>query len=317
MLTKSPARAQEDHMEAIGSTGSSHNEVGVTTNSLSGSMFDELPSPIAEELQMATVQSTEPPHDQLDVAAYSLSGSSIGESSGPIKKHGRGLPLVSMYAISALPCRMPTTDAYIRPASTTVSVRGVGGATPGKHQFTADSVPRHTGLTRHDELSLATIQLNNKRRAFGAKEYEAYRKRHVQPKKVSKPSFLTSVVPTIQELQACIPHVLQSTAEGKQQTQELKNRMNRWTHEFSRFVNDESVTQRAKDKCLLTLLGALNEAVDSSTGKTRQLFYDSSDSAGFTAVLDRIATVSKSVRVMKEIEEFQDAKEEWSEQIFR
>ncbi|KAI4696650.1 uncharacterized protein J4E88_000827 [Alternaria novae-zelandiae] len=300
-------------MEAIRRAGSSHNEVGVTADSLSGSMLDEPPSPIAEELQMATVQGTEPLYDQPDVAAYSLSGSSIGESSGPMEVHGRGLPSVSMYAMSALPYRTPTADAYIRPVSTRVSVRGVGGVTSWEHQSSAESAPHRRGLRRHVELPAATVALNNERRAFGAREYEAFKQRHTQPKKDLKPSFLTSVAPTNQELQNSIPHIFQSTAEGKQQTQELKNEMTRWTHEFSRFVDDGNATQNSRDENVLTLLGALNEAIDSSSGKMRQLFYETSDSAGFTAVLGRIETVSKSVRVMKEAEEFQDVKEEREE----
>jgi len=315
MLTKSPSRANEGQIEAGRSTGSSHKDVSMTADR--GSIFDEIPSPVTEEPQMATVQSTESPHNQLDVAAYSLSDSSIGESSGPIEVHGRGLPSVSMYAIPALPYRTPTSDAYMRAASTRVSVPGVGGVTSWEHQSTAESAPRHRGLTRHVELPAATVALNNERRAFGAREYEAFKQRHAQPKKVLKPSFLTSVAPRNQDLQACIPHIFQSTADGRQQAQELGSEITRWTYEFSRFVNDGSVTQRVKDECLLTLLGALNEAVDNSTGKRRKLFYKTSNSAGFTAALDRIGTVSKSVRVMKEIEEFQDAKEEWSEQTVR
>jgi len=271
----------------------------------------------AQESQMATAHSAEPPHDQLDVAAYSFKGSSIGESSGPMEKHGRGLPSVSMYAMSALPHRTPTTDRYIRPPSTTVSVRGVGGVTSWEHQSSAESAPRHGGLIRHVELPAATVALNNKRRAFGAREYEAFKQRYAKPENLSKPSFLTSVTPSSQDLQACIPHIFQSTAEGKQQTQELKNEMTRWTHEFSGFVIDRNATHKSRDESVLTLLGVLNEAIDSSSEKMRKLFYETSDSAGFTSVLNQVETTSKSVRVMKEIEEFQDAKEEWSERTVR
>jgi len=309
MLTNTTARPQKGQMKAKRSMGS-HNQVDVTANSLSGSMFDEPPSSIAEELRMTTMQSTEPPHDQLDVAAYSLSGSSIGEPSGLIKQHGRGFPSVSMCAMSALPYRIPTADAYIRPASTRVSVRGVRSVTAWEHQSSAESALRHRGLRRHVELPAATVALNNERRAFGAREYKAFKQRHEQSKKGLKPSFLTSVAPTNQELQDSIPHIFQSTAEGKLQTQERKNEITRWAHEFSRYINDINVTKSNKDGHVLRLLGALNEAVESSTGKMRKLFYETSDSAGFTSVLSQIETMSKSVRVMKEIEEFQDTKGE-------
>jgi len=275
------------------------------------------PTPNQEEVQMEAMPTPGSAYNELNVIAGSLSGSSIGESSGPTQKHGIGLPSVSMYAMSGLPHRAPETDAHIRPTSTRVSVRGFGGVPSPKDHSTAESTFRHERLIGHVELPAATVQLNNERRAFGVKEYKAFKKLHTQPTKVSKPSFLTSVVPTIEELQDCIPHIFRSTTDGKQQTQELKNEVIRWTHELSHFVNDTKATQAYKDGHVLTLLGALNEAVDSSTGKSRQLFYDTSDSAGFAAVLDRIATVSKSVRVMKEIEEFQDVKDEWSEQTVR
>ncbi|KAI4666145.1 uncharacterized protein J4E78_003613 [Alternaria triticimaculans] len=289
----------------------------------SGAMVKEIhavlmkPNPDPEGVQMEAIPSVESAENEVDVTANPLSGSLFGESSGPIEDHGKGLPSMTIYALSALPRGTPKTDAHIRPISTGVSVRGFRGVTSGKDQPDTESTFRHERLIGHAELPAATVQLNNKRRAFGAKEYEAFKKLHAQPTKVSKPYFLTSVAPTNQELQDSIPHIFQSTAEGKQQTQELKNEITRWTHEFSRFVNDTKATQANKDGHVLTLLGALNEAVDSSTEKSRQLFYDTSDSAGFAAVLDRIATVSKSVRVMKEIEEFQDAKEEWSEQTVR
>ncbi|KAI4610815.1 hypothetical protein J4E80_007843 [Alternaria sp. BMP 0032] len=194
-----------------------------------------------------------------------------------------------------------------------MQMRGVGGVTSWEHQSSAESASRHRGLTRHVELPAATVALNNERRAFGAREYEAFKQRYAKPKKFLKPTFLTSVAPTNQELQDSIPHIFQSTAEGKQQTQELKNEMTRWTHEFSHFVDDGNATQNTRDENVLTLLGALNEAIDSSSGKKRQLFYETSDSAGFTTMLGQIETVSKSVRVMKEIEEFQDVREEWEE----
>jgi hypothetical protein len=246
------------------------------------------PSDKAEELQIHTMRDAYLPHKQRSIAAYSLSDSAFGESSGPHADHGTRLPLISLYATSVLPHRKSQVRTTI-PA------------------------PRESSTSSRNllELPVATVALNNERRAFGAKEYEAFKQRHAQPKRVSKPSFLTSVPPTSQELQACIPHIFQSTAEGKQQTQELKNEISRWTQEFSRFVHDDNATQKVRDECILTLLEALDEAVDSSTGRMRQLFYETSDLAGFTDTLNQVETVSKSVRVVKAIEDFHDAKEEW------
>jgi len=228
------------------------------------------------------------------IAEYSVSDSVFGESYGPNAESVGSPPSVSLYATSDLPRRTHKRRA-------------------------ADSTSNQpsTSLEDHSKLPTATVALNNERRAFGAKEFEVFQQRHARTKKAPKPSFLTSVAPTNQELQDSIPHIFQSTAEGKQQTQELKNEITRWSHELSHFVNDTKVTETDRDRCLLTLLGTLNEAVDSSTGRTRQLFYETSDSAGFMTLLNQVETMSKSVRVMKEIEEFQDTKEEWSERTVR
>jgi hypothetical protein len=55
----------------------------------------------------------------------------------------------------------------------------------------------------------------------------------------------------------------------------------------------------------------LNELVEKSDDRMKMLFYQSTEYAGIHGVLDKLQTVSKSVRVMKEIEEFEDVKEEW------
>ena len=349
MLTNPTARSQQGQMKVKRSTALSHNQFDVTANSLSGPSSEEAPNPKPEAIQMATMQGTQSPQNQLGTA-YPFGEASFDDSSVPKQKYGRASPVVSMYAMTSLPERTARVDGYARPTPRGVSTQGLARvsswigqnsaesanepSTPSVHHTAhtqnmgsseiyhkseniAESTFRHERLTDHVELPAATVALNNERRAFGAREYEAFIQRHAQPKKAPKPSFLTSVAPTNQELQDSIPHIFQSTAEGKQQTQELRNEITRWTHGFSHFVNDTKATQSNKDGCVLALLGALNESVDSSTGRTRQLFYETSDSAGFTAVLDRMATVSKSVRVMKEIEEFQDVKDEWSEQTVR
>jgi len=248
------------------------------------------PTARAQEVQIDEREDTGSPHKQFSIASYSLSGSTYGESSGLNSEHGGKLPLVSLYATSDLPHRTLRTRAVV-PAPTKLP----------------------TGSRDHSELSMATVKLNNERRAFGAKEYETFKQRYSQPKKATKPSLLTKLTATRQELQACIPYIFHSTIEGKQQTQELKNETSRWTQEFSRFVNDDKATPQDRDECILTLLGRLNEAIDASNPRMRQLFYETSGSMGFADALDHVKTVSKAVRVQKEIEEFEDVKDEWEE----
>lgn len=47
----------------------------------------------------------------------------------------------------------------------------------------------------------------------------------------------------------------------------------------------------------------------------RQLFYEISDLVGLPAALDRVLAASKSVRVKKEIEDFQDTKDDWQDHV--
>ncbi|KAF7672366.1 hypothetical protein GT037_009397 [Alternaria burnsii] len=271
------------------------------------------PTPVTEVVEMATIQGTALSCKQLCTDTCSPSGLSVFESSGPVAKQGRNLPSVAMYAVSDLPYTTSTAKAYVGAVSKGDSTQGAVHATSWKSQATDESEFCKEDLQGHSELSVATVKLNNERRAFGAKEYQAFLRQHAQLKRVPKPSFLTGIMPTSQELQACIPYIFQSTVEGKQQTQELRNEIDRWTEGFSRFVNHKA-PPREKDECFLMLLGALNEAVENSSRGTRQLFYEISDSSGFATALDQVQTTSKSVRVMKEIEEFEDAKEEWEKQ---
>ncbi|EOA92168.1 hypothetical protein ACJQWK_03452 [Exserohilum turcicum] len=157
-------------------------------------------------------------------------------------------------------------------------------------------------------------ELNARRRAFGAKEYEAFMKRHAPPKKVSKPSFLTAATPNIKELHECIPYLFGGQPEGKQQTEELKSEIRQWSLGFSLLVKHEVLSANS-DAGLLEILRTLNETVEDSSQRVRQLFYEISDLVGLPAALDRVLAASKSVRVKKEIEDFQDTKDDWQDHV--
>lgn len=155
-------------------------------------------------------------------------------------------------------------------------------------------------------------ELNARRHAFGAKEFEAFNKRHPPAKKMSKPSFLQSATPNIKELHECIPHIFRSQPEGKLQVEELKRKIQQWTDGFCLLVENEMLGADS-DAEFLAILRTLNENVETPNQRVRQLFYEVSDSVGLPAALDQVLTASKSVRVMKEIEDFQDTKEEWQD----
>lgn len=181
---------------------------------------------------------------------------------------------------------------------------------PGTYAYFADSVPKASNFTRQIELPSAIIALNNKRRAFGAKEYEAFRKRHQHHQKSLKPAFLTTSVPNLQQLRFGIPHILQSVPNGRLEVADRGAEVRRWTEQFAALVANQPTNNSLE---FVDLLVSLNQAVEQSDRKARQLFYQTSDLAGLIGSLDQLQSVSKSVRVMKEIEEFQDAREEWEE----
>ncbi|CAN9271246.1 unnamed protein product [Alternaria alternata] len=269
----------------------------------------------AEVLQVDMIQDAAFPRQQLGIAAYSLSS----PTSGPLVEDGERMPRASLYTLSNLPYATSEAKARLEPSPGERSMQGIVRVSSSKSLPIAEYELCQDSSASHGNLSVATSKLNDQRRAFGAKEYEAFVQRHPQPKKTPRPSLLTPTIlipvsPTSQELQACIPYIFRSTVEGKQQMVELKNEIGQWTEQFSRFVIQNEAPPREKDECFLTLLRALNEAVENSSRGTRQLFYETSDSSGFATALDQVQNISKSVRVMKEIEEFEDAKEEWEKQ---
>jgi hypothetical protein len=72
------------------------------------------------------------------------------------------------------------------------------------------------------------------------------------------------------------------------------------------------VELKAEQNEAVDLLVHLNELIEKADGKMRKLFYDASTQARIDSVLDKLQTVSKSVRVQKEVEEFEDEKAEWA-----
>jgi AMMECR1 domain-containing protein len=61
----------------------------------------------------------------------------------------------------------------------------------------------------------------------------------------------------------------------------------------------------------LEMLVVLNEAIDKSDQTRRQMFYQAVEETRFTEVLDELQQKSKSIRVVKEVEEFEDTKDDW------
>lgn len=239
------------------------------------------------------------------IAAYELNTSPVGRSFGFVGAHTSHFPSVNM-ASTVLP---------IRPSIDSVRVRSVARATETpflKHRQVEKIQSRQPNVVGQGDIPSPIDDLNAMRRAVGVQEYEAFRQRHKPPKQVQKPSFLQPTAPTTQELQDCIPYIFASPPDGKQQTHELKSEIERWAQGFSLFVKNNKPNADS-DAGLLALLAMLNEGVEKSAKPVRRLFYEVSDLVGLLETLDHVMTASKSVRVMKEIEEFQDAKEDWED----
>ena len=64
---------------------------------------------------------------------------------------------------------------------------------------------------------------------------------------------------------------------------------------------------------LIELLITVNEVVDRSRTNIKTLFYKSCAQARMEDVLEELQKGSKSVRITKEIEEFDDAWDEWKD----
>ncbi|XP_014558716.1 hypothetical protein COCVIDRAFT_93769 [Bipolaris victoriae FI3] len=180
------------------------------------------------------------------------------------------------------------------------------------HQHAPEIQNELSSAVGQTNLPSETIDLNARRHAFGEEEYEAFRQRHPIEEKVKKPSFLTPATPTIQDLYDGTIYLFSSLPEGKQQTDELKFATQRWTQGLSLLIKN-TTSDAESDDGFLHLLQMLNRTVEGSAKSVRKLFYEVSGSAGLLGALDQILATSKSVRVMKEIEDFQDAKEEWED----
>ena len=64
---------------------------------------------------------------------------------------------------------------------------------------------------------------------------------------------------------------------------------------------------------MVELLVHLNEWIEKSEAKMKRQIYQGAEQAGIDHILDKLQTISRSVRTMKEVEEFRDEWEEWND----
>ncbi|EUC44955.1 hypothetical protein COCMIDRAFT_37284 [Bipolaris oryzae ATCC 44560] len=247
------------------------------------------------------------PSDSTFIAACSHSPSPVTKGSGFAESYTRRSASVNMDLNPALPIRPPH-----RHMKRVVFPAGAAETPSQNHQHTLEVQNELSSAVGRIDLSPETIDLNARRRAFGEDEYEAFRQRHPTEEKARKPSFLTPATPTMKDLYDGILYLFGSLPEGKQKTDELKFETERWIQGLSLLVKNTTPDAKS-DNGFLHLLQTLNRTVEGSAKSVRGLFYEVSGSAGLLDALDQVSATSKSVRVMKEIEDFQDAKEEWED----
>lgn len=193
---------------------------------------------------------------------------------------------------------------------------------PNKRQIAPYIVPNATPKQLMKQLPAPIIELNNRRQITGLKEFEEFKAKNVPPKQVHRPSFLALDVRTLPQLHDGLTYIfrpfsLKTGSQARNALDERKKEIVRWTHGFDHLLNSwlsqtiPSSSYLEEQNNVVDLLVHLNELIEKTDGKMRKLFYDASTQAQIDGVLDKLQTVSKSVRVQKEVEEFEDEKAEW------
>ena len=185
--------------------------------------------------------------------------------------------------------------------------------------------------TQPSKLPPALVLLNEERQSTGSKEFKEYqqKQKHHPPKPPCKPSFLTLEISSVPQLQRCLAFIFRPfpPAAPRQATvnrEERKKEIVRWTQGLDHLLGfwiaesllsppNSKEAKQAKWNEVVDLLIGLNAVIEESDDKMKRVFYKGAEQAGFGEVLNKLQTVSKSVRGMKEIEEFEDVREEWKD----
>ncbi|KAK2767455.1 hypothetical protein FQN54_003611 [Arachnomyces sp. PD_36] len=196
----------------------------------------------------------------------------------------------------------------------------------GRSGASSMTLPIETKPTRKTNLPSEIVQLNHKRQATGWLEFSAYQKRAKSPKPLkkqqpSKASFLTWESPGIRQFQDGLTYIFRPFPETTSRQaaikwEERKHEIKDWFQGFDRLL-DSCIANPAKGKDLdgeelVGLLVHLNECTEMSDGMIKDQFYQIAEQMGIDNMLKaKLQKTSKSVRAMKEVEEFMDVREDW------
>jgi len=179
------------------------------------------------------------------------------------------------------------------------------------------------------QLPAAIVLLNKRRQSTGAKGFKDFQEKYHPPKPPSKPSFLTLEVPSVPQLRDGLDYIFRpfppaTTRQTIANRDERKREIFRWTEGLDHLLNSwasepisslpaSKEARQAKGNEMVDLLVRLNGLIDGSDDRMKRVFYQGAEQGEIDGVLDKLQRVSKSVRGMKEVEEFEDVREEWKE----
>lgn len=179
------------------------------------------------------------------------------------------------------------------------------------------------------ELPDAIVKLNLSRQSTGSAAFQEYHIKRHEPKPPQKPSFLSLEIPTVSQLRDGLHYIFRplpqiKPSQANHSRDERKKEFVRWTHGLDHLLDSwtsESASsssgpkeaKQARQNEMVDLLVDLNVSIEKSNDNMKRLFYQGTEQAGVDGVLGKLQTGSKLVRVMKAIEEFEEARDEWKD----
>jgi hypothetical protein len=220
------------------------------------------------------------------------------------------------------------TDKFSKPVGLLSMLREPPSDDPvAVHHPAPAPKPESEKQARH--LPAAIVLLNERRQSIGAKGFKDFQEKHHPPKPPSKPSFLTLEIPTVPQLLDGLDYIFRPfpPAAARQtivNRDERKREILRWTHGLDHLLNswvsepiispsDSKEAKQVKGNEMVDLLVCLNGLIDETDDRMKRVFYQSTEQGEIDGVLDKLQRVSKSVRGMKEVEEFEDVRGEWKD----
>lgn len=131
--------------------------------------------------------------------------------------------------------------------------------------------------------------------------------------------------PTVHELEQGLRHIFCSTSRNSScqdgsTRQHLATTITRWTKGLSGLLQTHyqaistvnTIAQSVSathQTSYVGLLSSLNQMLEDTNNDVRRLFYESSYEAGIDSTFNKLLKISKSVRIEKEVTEFQDERQ--------